>query len=328
MEDYEFKIKHYDSKILYYQNIGESQTELADHKIKKYELKKAKAQKCLLIYDEKRIPSNCDRILYRGSISPIKYDIYNDDELIRKSDHLMVYGTFNFKEEKGIIFTWNIAKSHNSTTILEGIKLLIKKLITFNEDYIVFCLQESPQHDKFQSILIDQINLNNSNYKIICNSSNSLSGQNVRLIIFNKKIGVSLSDYKNCSNTIDNISSQVNYLDTFYKPNIFDIKKNILGTKAWVAITIDDLTFISCHLPIDTSIKDCNNYLGNNLRINALKKINTKLNNKNNIILAGDLNFRFIDDNTDQLNEVVKQDTNFKEFGKLQIKTCKLKSCK
>ena len=184
MEDYESKIKYYDSKILYYQNIGGGHTELAKHKIKKYELKKTKAQKCLLIYDEKRIPSNCDRILYRGSVSPINYDIYYDDGLIRKSDHLMVYGTFNFKNENGIIFTWNIAKSHNSASILEGIKLLLKEKITFNEDYIVFCLQESPQNDKFQNILINQINLNNSNYKIICNSSNSYTyGFNLLRII-------------------------------------------------------------------------------------------------------------------------------------------------
>jgi hypothetical protein len=106
--------------------------------------------------------------------------------------------------------------------------------------------------------------------------------------------------------------------------------KNILGTKAYVAIIIGDLTFVSCHLPIDTSIKDESNYLGNNLRINALKKISDDLRDHKNIIVAGDLNFRFVNElkETDQLNELLLNFKTFKEFGKLDIKTCKLKTCK
>ena len=326
------KLNTYNQKIQTYTTILNTTSDQktiknAQHKIKKYVAKKeCLLNNCKITYDTKRTPSNCDRILFKGLINPIDYNVYSDNPLIKLSDHFMVYGVFNFNNEKGIIFTWNIAKSHDENDIICGLDKLFNDKIKMDEDYIVFCLQESPMIDKFPNILVSKFL--DTNYKVICNSSTSLSGQSVRLFVFNKKIGTNINDYNNCSRTINGITSLVNYFDTKESPVFIDIKKQILGTKSYVSITINDITFVSCHLPIDTKIKTSDNYLGNNLRVNALKKIQNDMLSYENIILAGDLNFRISNDK-DQLTILLQEDKSIslQEFGTLSVKTCKV-SCK
>ncbi len=336
MDSIKNKLSIYNQKIASYTNLlnttnSESTKNKAQQKINKYIAKKqCILNKCVISYDTKRIPSNCDRILFKGTeIIPTGYSVYSDNSLIKLSDHLMVIGSFNFKGESGVIFTWNIAKSHSEDDIICGIDKLFSDKVKMNEDYIVFCLQESPMMDKFPNILISKFL--NTPYKVICNSSNSLSGQSVRLFVFNKKFGTDVNNFSNCSSSINGISSLVNYFNTSESPVIIDVKKHILGTKSYVSITINDITFISCHLPIDTKIKTEENYLGNNLRVNALKKILDDMLNNQNIIIAGDLNFRISNTNSDsdQLNLLLKSDNsiNLKEFGLLTVKTCKV-NCK
>lgn len=336
MDSIKNKLSVYNQKIASYTNLlsttkSESTKNKAQQKINKYIAKKqCILNKCVITYDTKRIPSNCDRILFKGTnIIPTSYSVYSDNSLIKLSDHLMVIGSFNFKEEVGIVLTWNIAKSHSEDDIICGIDKLFSDNIKMSEDYIIFCLQESPILDKFPNILINKFI--NTSYKIICNSSNSLSGQSVRLFVFNKKFGTDVNNFNSCSNTLVGISSLINYFNTSESPVFIDVKKHVLGTKSYVSITINDLTFISCHLPIDTKIKTEENYLGNNLRVNALRKIQDDMLSNQNIIIAGDLNFRISNSNTnsDQLNLLLELDKsiNLKEFGVLTTKTCKVK-CK
>lgn len=326
----------YKQKTDYYQNmlnnntIDKQNNNLYLYKLNKYKMKTAiitnhkpycKLLSCELKYNEKRNPSNCDRILYKGDIQILKYDVYESD-FIKLSDHLMVFGIFSHKNENGIIFTWNIAKLHDNIDIGCGIDKLIRYFGLFenNYAYIVFCLQESPNDDKFIKILIEYFL--KTQYKVSINSSNSLTQQNVRLVVFHKNKGTPLKDVSNYKiQLIEGIDNAVE--------NLGEGLKKIKGTKSYVMIKINDITFISCHLPINVDINDPDNYLGNNLRIDALKKIITDFSNDKNVIIAGDLNFRIKPkpDNNDQLDELLPSIKDYNEFGKLSKHTCKVIPC-
>jgi exonuclease III len=330
----------YSQKLLYYKNklVNNKSDDYNKnlYKLNKYKYKmkyysdsKCNIPNCTLKYDPLRNPSYCDRILYKGSsITPIKYDVYDDEGFIRLSDHLMVYSIFNYNNRESIIFTWNIGKLHSDKDIKCGIQKLLDFFSLLNPnteyEYIVFCLQESPDDDNFIKILIE---LFNKKYKVSINSSKSHTQQNVRLVVFNKMIGTLLenvSNYKVQLNS-DILSSSVAYLGT--------LAKKFLGTKAAVLIKFKDIAFISCHLPIDVDIEKPDNYLGNNLRIDALNEIIEANNNSNNVIIAGDLNFRIKPtDGIDQLNELFKGLEEYKEYKEFGIlpegkQTCKIVSC-
>jgi exonuclease III len=329
------KASIYKQKIDYYQNMLNNNildihtNNLCKYKLNKYKMKLAKIEpiidckllRCGLKYEENRNPSYCDRILYKGDIKISNYDVYESD-FIKYSDHLMVYGIFSHNNEKGIILTWNIGKLHEDKDITCGINKLLTEFdllkTEIDYDYIVFCLQESPDNDNFIKILVK---LFNKQYKVSINSSNSLTGQNVRLVVFHKVIGISLDKVSNYKIQLNkDIESRVKYLGS-------GIKK-ILGTKAYVMIKINDITFISCHLPINVKIDDPNNYLGNNLRIDALNEIIKDLIDHKNVIIIGDLNFRNTPkDQKDQLKELLPNINEYKEFGTLLKHTCKVISC-
>ena len=80
---------------------------------------------------------------------------------------------------------------------------------------------------------------------------------------------------------------------------------------------------VSTHFPIDTKHKD----LGNSLRKLALEEIDKKFKEDTNLIIIGDLNFRKLN-NIDQLDDLLKEKTDFKEAGKLLDTTCKYDKCK
>ncbi len=318
--------KIYINKINYYSN---KLTE--GYKYDSSEFNKAKLQKYLikigggkticnkesleLEYDESRTPSNCDRILYKseGSIKSTAYGVYSDNYLIRLSDHLLVYGKFNYNNSyhniNGIILTWNIAGIHSHTNIRSGLSKLILDLglLDGTNDMIIFCLQESSSNDIFPKILTDQLS---AKYEVLSESSKSfLDDFKVRLMVF----------YKKGLPKLISSSSILNLEPRF--------PKSILNNKTCVALTIDGLTILSCHFPLDTKEKD----FGNELRLDAMKKIKEEFKDSKNILLAGDLNFRIVDE-SDQLTTYLSNQSGplvFKEFEpKLTIKTCKLKTCK
>jgi hypothetical protein len=276
------------------------------YKLKRYLIKLGSIETIYkkLKYDTSRIPANCDRILYKSKkINPIKYGVYYDNDLIRLSDHLLVYGEFKYNSYNCIIFTWNMANINNYNKI--GIaKLLVDfKLLEDKYNMIIFCLQES-SGDLFIKILIESFL--STKYKVSINTSYSLLGNfDVRLIIFHKKCA-SLSGLK-----------------LNLEPNIL---KSFFNNKTCVSLTIDGLTIISCHFPLDTTKKD----FGNDMRINAMRKIKEQFKDLKNILLAGDLNFRIVDD-FDQLTKYLNNQKRFKfsEFTPaLTEYTYKLETCK
>ena len=312
-------IQIYIKKINYYKRLlNNHNNELYLYKLNKYKTKYnaigggKKIIKCSLpcktSYDNKRTPSNCDRILYKGNIQPILYNVYDEsgerNGLIRLSDHLMVYGIFKYNDKNGIVFTWNMGSLHSETNIQCGIDIIIEdfKLKVTNFDYIVFCLQESHSNDKFAEIIVNSINTLNKGYKVsIASSSSRLSNYNVRLIVFDKVYGEVLDNIRNYNNVL---LTEENIKVIYLEPRFI---KSLGRTKSAVGLTINDITFISCHLPIDTKDKSVYNYLGNNLRLKALEKISDNFSNKPNIIIAGDLNFRKISQNNlDSYNDYVR----------------------
>jgi hypothetical protein len=269
-------------------------------------------------YDTKRTPSNCDRIIYRGDINVSNYDVYLDNYLIRQSDHLLVYGEFIYNNKNSIIFTWNmgglILKDINN-----GLDKLVKDFNLLNYDLIIFCLQESTDTDLFPELIVERL----KEFRISIATSHSLGKKfNVRLLVFDKTIGIKSSDIKlNPNASLDECLHPSLIIRTAnLETNPF---KLIFNNKSLVSIKIDGLTILSCHLPIDTKLKD----LGNQRRIKAIRKIKLMFKDESNLLIAGDLNFRIVD-NKDQLTTYLKNQTclNMIEFTpELKIKTCKIK---
>jgi hypothetical protein len=321
MNSYINKIEYYTNKCKY-----DNYDKYDKYKLKKYILKLGGGNFIThdcnkLIYNNKRTPSKCDRILYKSSnIKPTKYGVYYDNHLIRLSDHLLVYGEFTYNKKKGIIFTWNIAGIDSDSDIKSGIaKLLVDfGLLSKHYDMIIFCLQESSS-DLFTKILVES--LLPTEYKVSLDSCNSLLGNfDVRLIVFNKTIGMSL---RQVSNYTTSLPLGLTSIKLNLEPNFF---KSLLNNKTCVALTIDGLTIISCHFPLDTTKPD----FGNDMRISAMRNIKEKFKDSKNILLAGDLNFRIVD-NKDQLTEYLKNQkrTKFAEFTPpFNENTCKLETCK
>jgi hypothetical protein len=272
-------------------------------------------------YEPSRIPSYCDRIIYKGNnIKPIKYET-KTNKVLCKSDHLLVYGAFTFNGKQCLIVTFNIdnldAKEENYNSLKEYIYfqreytniLLANKLFRSNKDYydmIIYCFQESASTNILDRIMEGYTTYHFKNYNLYKTSSSSMFNMNVRLYVYTKIK-----------------PQQVKLLSTL---SLGNWKQRLVNSKAAVGIVIDGLCIVGTHFPIDTSKKDPNDdYMGNSLRIDALHAINKWTQNYQNIIIAGDLNFRCLDKNcmNEQLARLIKQ---YKEFGKLDNKTCKMKS--
>lgn len=299
------------------------------------------------MYEENIIPSFCDRILYKGNISVLNYGTILISNLCN-SDHLLVFGVFENNNKIGVVITFNIDKydgdEENSKYIQNALEKIIFKICSRHKkkiNYVIFNYQESANEPWLSQIvnyeMVDKINdgidsfakcfvyptYNNKNrkyislpkYRTIQSSSSSWTNQDTRIIILYLE---------------DNI--KINEFDNIYFGNI---GQYIAGSKAAVGYEFDGICFVGCHLPIDTSKKEQNtNYMGNNLRITALKKIVEKLQNYPNVIISGDMNFRIYKENNiekEQLEELLKSTegkflNDYKEFGKLEIKSCKINS--
>lgn len=292
------------------------------------------------MYEEKRIPSLCDRILYKGNISVLNYGTILISNLCN-SDHLLVFGVFENNNKIGVVITFNIDKYDKDDENINYIESALEKIIIkiynkLNElnkkiDYVVFNYQESATTTNLENItkqIVKKINGGNNNNDNLSNCfvstnytyahsvSSSWTNQNSRIIILYQ----------------DNNNTKPKELDKIYLGNT---GQYIAGSKAAVGYEIDGICFVGCHLPIDTSKKEQNtNYMGNNLRITALKTIVEKLQNCPNVIISGDMNFRIYKENNiekEQLAELIKSTegkflSDYKEFGKLEIKSCKINS--
>ncbi len=343
------KINYYNSSII--KNPNSSHIYKYNKYLYKYlsgggnNLDSCKISNCSISYDNTRTPSNCDRILYKGRhITTNNYGVYGgiqmNNDLIRLSDHLLVYGSFTYKTKDGnkpcILFTWNVGKNHNEPELRCGIGRLIKDFNLFsqksenNYEFIIFCLQESGINDLFPQILIEYFKQFLPIYKVSSTISESINPNfNVRLIVFHKSIGIDINTIP-----INNKYNYNNILLSTIVPKKINVEPRLLKslsfTKTALSLTIDGLTIVSCHLPLDVKNHTENNYLGNNLRIEALNKIKSIYKDEKNIIIAGDLNFRRVN-NKDQLTEYLSnQQDNFSliEFTpELTERTCKLKTC-
>lgn len=260
-------------------------------------------------YEPSRIPSYCDRIIYKSnSIIPIKYET-KTNKVLCKSDHLLVYGVFKFNGKQYIIITFNIdnldAKEENYKSLHDHIYIG-----NSNYDVIIYCFQESATTNILDRIMESYRQNYYKKYNFYKSSSSSMFDMNVRLYIYTKTK-----------------PQNVKILPTL---SIGNWKQKLVNSKAAVGIVIDSLCIVSTHLPIDTTKKDpTKDYMGNQLRIEALTSISKWTQDYEHIIIAGDLNFRCLDKEckTDQLSTFI-QTKIYKEFGKLDNKTCKMNSIK
>ena len=283
---------------------------------------------CEYNINESRAPSNCDRIIYRSNnIHFIDYNIITKNEfnLIQFSDHKMIYGIFNYNLENYMIISWNIGafdhkfdkkyESYITSHINKFINEIIKKKYI---KYLIFSFQESTNNSLFIEILKNMISeqLNMTLLKHIL-SNPLFSKFYVQLLVFTNNENTTIDDSGYYNLQVNNYNEQ----------NIINILiqsiKNLFGTKSYVYIKMNNLMIVSTHFPIDTKHKD----LGNSLRKLALEEIDKKFKEDTNLIIIGDLNFRKLN-NIDQLDDLLKEKTDFKEAGKLLDTTCKYDECK
>jgi hypothetical protein len=283
---------------------------------------------CEYNINESKAPSNCDRIIYRSNnIHFIDYNIITKNEfnLIQFSDHKMIYGIFNYNLENYMIISWNIGafdhkfdkkyESYITSHINKFINEIIKKKYI---KYLIFSFQESTNNSLFIEILKNMISeqLNMTLLKHIL-SNPLFSKFYVQLLVFTNNENTTIDDSGYYNLQVNNYNEQ----------NIINILiqsiKNLFGTKSYVYIKMNNLMIVSTHFPIDTKHKD----LGNSLRKLALEEIDKKFKEDTNLIIIGDLNFRKLN-NIDQLDDLLKEKTDFKEAGKLLDTTCKYDECK
>jgi len=288
---------------------------------------------CYYNIDDSRAPSNCDRIIYKSNyINFIDYKVISEREfqLIKFSDHKMIYGTFYYNNDQYMIISWNISafdhkfdKIKYEIYIKSNIETLINNTIKTNNKYLIFSFQESTKNSLFIEILIKMITYT-LNMKLL---KRKISEPNP---LFFSKYCVQLLVFTTYTDNITKIDSgysnlQVNnYVGQSFMSKLQQTIKNFFGTKSYVYMKINDLMIVSAHFPIDTNDKKD---LGNSLRILALNEIDNKFNKETNLIIIGDLNFRKLN-KSDQLDELLKTKNNFIEPKQLLDTTCKYNKCK
>jgi len=280
-----------------------------------------------------RNPSYCDRILYRFkqmnpefTIEQTSYKSFTN-ETISKSDHDMVYATYQVKNKDDnkfldiLFITWNQA----NLDIKEDI--VFKGFDDFNNyDVVIFSQQET------QSTDILQLSLKNkyaTTHTIFDSSVGAgmleyvVGAFNVRITVMIKKLFEALLHTKE-------------YLCFGYV-----CTKSIVGVG--VAIKIDDnkefsLNVFGCHMPINTSKDD----LGYEERVTSYQNMETHMQTFSKLgigkfiaeldIIGGDMNFRYNSGSMkgDQLIEGMKKGEIFSLFKEGEITfgpTCKMCVC-
>jgi adenosine deaminase CECR1 len=278
-----------------------------------------KNKKCTPTISSEREKSNCDRIIYKvgSNIKFLEYDVVTEKEfdLVKYSDHKMIHSKFEYNNEQYMIYSWNMNvfdkkfnNEYKDILNMSIMKYFTKKHV--GSKYLIFTFQESLKNSLFIKLLIEE--LKSLNFYLINHTIFDplfASEYCVQILLFstdkNTKIIESGNKKFNITNSITNRF------------------KSFIGTKSFVYININNLMIIGSHFPINTKKED----LGNNLRIMAFNQINEYFGKYNNLIIAGDLNFRNLN-NIDQLDTLLKNNKNFIEPGKLKQPTCKYNECK
>lgn len=289
-----------------------------------------------------RNPSYCDRILYRFkqlngdfTIEPTSYKSFTN-ETISKSDHDMVYATYQVNKESNKLFdilfiTWN--QENLDVKADEA----FKGLDEFDKyDIVVISQQESNSNDTLQTSLIEKYS---NTYQIFKDSIGGgmlvdpITGHfYVRVTIMIKKDTINATLYK-----YEKLSSY-QCLGNAYYP--FSCTKSIIGIG--IAIKLEQKEFslnvFGCHMPINTSIDD----LGYKERVTAYKTMESHMQTFSKLgigsfiaeldIIGGDMNFRYNSGmEGDQLIEGMKKGEIFGSFKEGEITfgpTCKMCICK
>ena len=274
----------------------------------------------------KKKKANCDRIIYKtnNKITFIEYNVVDSDiyEILKLSDHKMIYGIFEYNNKKYMILSWNMSNfdvklnEDKQNYIKNNIQKFINEFLIKKEfDNLIFSFQESKKESFFIETLKNNLKIDYYNNHYYSKPNFLVKNYIVHLLVFSK-----------LNNQIT--ESGMNNLQTLYKDKKFDIKQNIknfLGTKSYVYIKIDELIIISTHFPIDNRKKKD---LGNKLRISAFNKIKDNFKNNDNVVIIGDLNFRK-NKSKDQLTELLINHQEYKEpLPELTIETCKYNKCK
>lgn len=279
-----------------------------------------------------RNPSYCDRILYRFkqteqelSVEQTSYKSFTN-ETISKSDHDMVYATYQIKDKDNNKFLDILSITWNQANLNLTYDNVFKGFEDFNNyDVIILSQQETESDDTLQSSLKKKFN---NTYKIYDSSVGAgmmeyfVGAFNVRITVMVKK----------------SINSSLHTKE--YECFSFVCTKSIIGIG--VAIKIDDtkelsLNAFGCHMPINTSKVD----LGYEERIKTSKIMETYMQSFSKLgigkfvseldIIGGDMNFRYNSGiKGDQLTEGMKSGKLFNQFKEMDITfgpTCKMCVC-
>lgn len=268
-----------------------------------------KTESCKKIYNTKRVPSYCDRIIYKHTNSvqidnnATFYDS-NYSKTIEKSDHAITYFTTtlnsnpNMPKLKLLYITFNQAgKSYDYEDVVNLIKFSkvdvnqqndykIMYGGKYNYDVIILCQQETALKETLCNQFRDKLQ-NEYNY-LQKKKGLPLTKFYVRLSVFIKKdIDIVNNSVKSECFNIVCTKSYIGIIVILKLEKRYTIKLNIFGT----------------HLPVKTSVSD----LGYAQRLKALIRMLKIINCSNYLncfsIIGGDLNFRIdIDHHMDQLN--------------------------
>jgi len=274
---------------------------------------------CTPTISGEREKSNCDRIIYKvgSNIEFSEYDVVTEKEfdLVKYSDHKMIYSKFKYNNEEYMIYSWNMNAfdkkfndEYDDILNISIMKYFNKTQI--NSKYLIFTFQESIKNSLFIKLLIEK--LKSLNFYLINHTLFNpffASEYCVQILLFSSDINTQITEYGNKKFNITN--SFTNRIKSF------------IGTKSFVYINFNNLIIVGSHFPINTKKED----LGNNLRIKAFNQIDEFFNKYNNLIIVGDLNFRNLN-NVDQLDTLLENNKNYIEPGKLKQPTCKYNECK
>ncbi len=300
------------------------------------------------MHDHSRMPSYCDRIIYRKTPTEgpaiILHEYYNSyaNNTIMQSDHDLVYGIFSVgigdKIIKILILTWN---QSNQNPLIDDVispdffDKLNDPIYTGFESFDIICMsqQESSMYDTFSNIFERMDSLQKS---IIHKQKTDLFDYE----IFHGKTGVPRF-YVRLSVLVKKelLGSNYNIINNSQCLQLPICSKSVVG----IGLTLGDipitLNFFAAHLPINTTARD----MGLVLRTKALNEItdfifdkftSKDINQINQIdFIAGDLNFRYNTGNIsgDQLvDQMTKTDSPLKGFAEGELNfgpTCKMNTC-
>lgn len=291
--------------------------------------------KCGFVFDTKRIPSYCDRIIYRSNDKQLTfsegYKVITDD-FISYSDHKMISATFDYGQKSYKLFSWNMG-AFDSKAFCENVltrqieKFCTKYIGTFNGNYVIFGLQESVI-DSYFIYMLQKI-MPKFSFTLV-NHVTTKGG----LLSFNKKFIIQQLVFKKVGSG-NNYSQEGIVGESGFTMGAAGFKSVLGHTKSFVYWTKSkDLTIVVTHLPINTKDQKIQGVLGVNLRKRALAEIIHRFQNSPQLVIMGDLNFRrelATHTNTqgqNQLTNTLKTESFLREFSEPDGKTPNMFTCR